>query len=190
MTDFVYLIHDDYSKAYKIGVSSNPEARLANLQTASARGKLTLVTVIEGSYDLEEYLHTTFSKYRLNGEWFEESEEILRYFENKIPATIVHSDFKLSMKNTYKHRTKIAYFLKENPVLIQGFKSESRLKGREVFLSYNGNSEYNHMRSIYDYLLLSISSSLGIDNIKYKNLTQCILTGLNFIDYYKKNNEN
>ncbi len=48
MTDFVYLIHDDFSKAYKIGVSSNPIARLANLQTASARGNLKLVATIKG----------------------------------------------------------------------------------------------------------------------------------------------
>lgn len=80
MTDFVYLIHDVYSKAYKIGVSNDPYTRLKALQTSNPRGQLRLVTFIYGSYDLEKKLHLRFSLNRINGEWFEECEDILNYF--------------------------------------------------------------------------------------------------------------
>lgn len=82
MTDFVYLIHDVYSKAYKIGVSNDPYTRLKALQTSNPRGQLRLVTFIFGSYDLEKKLHLRFCEHRINGEWFEECEDIFDYFYN------------------------------------------------------------------------------------------------------------
>ncbi len=187
MTDFVYLIHDDFSKAYKIGVSSNPIARLANLQTASARGNLKLVATIKGSYSLEEHLHSTFSKYRLNGEWFEDHKDILKFFGNPEPYVDVHKDFKVDQKTKCKNITKIAVFFMENPKLLEGFESNCDSNGNNIYISFKGKFDQQTLYGIYDYLSLKIADSLSLFEISYKDLTHCIFTGLNFIEYSTSN---
>jgi hypothetical protein len=69
---YVYLITS--SNAVKIGVSNNPQKRLATLQTANHE-PLRLFFEIrcssdELAYKVESCLHERYSTYRLNGEWF------------------------------------------------------------------------------------------------------------------------
>lgn len=68
---YVYLIEDIESGKKKIGVSSNPEKRLKQLQAASSN-KLDLVFYVkaESAYRLESDLHKRFTESRLHGEWF------------------------------------------------------------------------------------------------------------------------
>lgn len=62
----VYFIQSSDGGPIKIGKSSNPKRRLANLQTARS-DKLLLL----GTSNLpEESLHQRFADLRLNGEWF------------------------------------------------------------------------------------------------------------------------
>ena len=70
----VYLIVCDENQTCKIGVSNNPERRLAALQTANPF-KLRLVHCFVASDSSEALFHKRFSEYRLGGEWFSYTEE-------------------------------------------------------------------------------------------------------------------
>lgn len=71
MTDrYIYYINDKDSKAFKIGISSNPQARLDALQTASPH-KLVLTKVISNATSKMEREHQArFESSRIRGEWF------------------------------------------------------------------------------------------------------------------------
>lgn len=77
--DSLYLIHDTVQNALKIGRSRNPQARLAQLQTANCN-RLSMLYSIKGMGYLEKELHQMFGKIRLNGEWFENDGSIIKYF--------------------------------------------------------------------------------------------------------------
>lgn len=53
----------------KIGIATDPEKRLIELQTANPV-VLKLVYSMPGDEELEKLLHKTFDEYRENGEWF------------------------------------------------------------------------------------------------------------------------
>jgi hypothetical protein len=68
---FIYVIRDNHG-FLKIGVSSNPNARVAQLRAGSA---VPLTIVYAGAlrcdgYAIESAAHETLAKYRLEGEWF------------------------------------------------------------------------------------------------------------------------
>jgi len=66
----IYFIKDRERKAFKVGLSSNPQARLEALQTGNPN-LLVLERVIEnGTRAMERALHKQFIKDRLRGEWF------------------------------------------------------------------------------------------------------------------------
>lgn len=75
---YVYFIMGDspnpYVYAVKIGVSSNPEKRLAALQTANP-GRLWIQSTVEcdsreAAMALEKRLHKALRVNRIGGEWF------------------------------------------------------------------------------------------------------------------------
>lgn len=76
---FVYIIaHIDRNRPkapVKIGISSNPEGRLRNLQTSNPRKLVLLAAFLCPTRDiakaLETGFHTVKSRHRLAGEWFE-----------------------------------------------------------------------------------------------------------------------
>jgi hypothetical protein len=76
---YVYFISS--SDGYvKIGSSTNPEARLKNLQTATHH-LLQLVHVIPGNENIEKYLHRLFVSDHVRGEWFKFSEVIMDFIK-------------------------------------------------------------------------------------------------------------
>jgi hypothetical protein len=68
---FIYVISGDRG-LIKIGVSANPTARLAQLQTSTpSRLSLIYVGALRCSgYAIEAEAHRTLAGYRQNGEWF------------------------------------------------------------------------------------------------------------------------
>ena len=76
----IYVIKCTKTKSCKIGFSSNPESRLAQLQTGNPFS-LELVAEMEGCINDEKLLHEKFKEFRLNGEWFEYIDEIKEYFK-------------------------------------------------------------------------------------------------------------
>jgi hypothetical protein len=67
---FLYMIQDSGSKACKIGVSNDPIARLATLQTGFPYD-LNLVWAVPGSFQEEKALHKALDDFHLRGEWFD-----------------------------------------------------------------------------------------------------------------------
>ena len=77
---FIYFIQSEKGGAIKIGLSKNPEERLNELQTSTPY-KLKLLAKIKGDISKERELHRRFARYRIRGEWFEASNELLSYIE-------------------------------------------------------------------------------------------------------------
>jgi len=69
---FVYVIRGDHNLS-KIGVSTNPDARMAQLRTASPFPlEFAYISAIEGDgYDVEQEAHRILGSRRVNGEWFD-----------------------------------------------------------------------------------------------------------------------
>ena len=62
-----YIFKDINTEMYKIGRSRNINQRINHLSNSSGR---LLVKVFVFGGDIESKLHSMFSKYRVNGEWF------------------------------------------------------------------------------------------------------------------------
>jgi hypothetical protein len=60
----------------KIGVSTKPENRLKQLQTAHSE-PLVILLVVQG--DIERKLHSQFAELRLSGEWFKPESSLLTW---------------------------------------------------------------------------------------------------------------
>jgi hypothetical protein len=73
---YVYLIQKNKSRIYKIGISTNPRGRLANLQTSNPDTlRLIHTWQVKEPYKTERLLHDMFAASRLQGEWFALSHE-------------------------------------------------------------------------------------------------------------------
>lgn len=71
---WIYVIGCDEVRVVKIGISSNPQSRLATMQTGSPV-VLRLLWKTPGSLDMEQDLHEYFHTYRKHGEWFDFGDE-------------------------------------------------------------------------------------------------------------------
>jgi transcriptional regulator with XRE-family HTH domain len=74
----IYVIQQGRSGPLKIGTSFDPESRMRTLQTGVIDG-LTLLHQFDGDEQIERQLHARFNQYRLAGEWFSPSSEILNW---------------------------------------------------------------------------------------------------------------
>lgn len=74
----IYFIYDQSRQAIKIGYSTSPKSRLADLQTANAT-RLKLVATIPGDMRKERELHEHFAAHRLEGEWFALHDDLHAY---------------------------------------------------------------------------------------------------------------
>lgn len=76
--DHLYFIESN--DAIKIGRSGDPIRRMQQLQSSNAE-KLRLIKIFYYKGCYEYYLHWIFQHIRLNGEWFEKSNEIYEFIE-------------------------------------------------------------------------------------------------------------
>jgi hypothetical protein len=74
---FLYVIRGDHNMS-KVGVTTNPSARLAQLRTASAFPlDFSYLAVTPGTgFDIEQGAHAMLASHRCNGEWFDVQPEI------------------------------------------------------------------------------------------------------------------
>jgi hypothetical protein len=74
---FLYVIRGDHNLV-KVGVSTNPNARLAQLRTASAFPiDFSYLAVTPGTgFDIEQGAHAMLASHRCNGEWFDVAPEM------------------------------------------------------------------------------------------------------------------
>ena len=81
---YVYLIKVRGFALAKIGYSTDPERRLAELGAGSGMGNgLELLVYFPGDGYLERELHAKFAADRLFGEWFQFSDEIREWLGQK-----------------------------------------------------------------------------------------------------------
>lgn len=75
--DFVYVITSDTGMS-KIGITTNPAARLATLQTGSPdRLRMAFTAPAYGkSYAIEQAAHSILAAHRASGEWFAVSPDL------------------------------------------------------------------------------------------------------------------
>ncbi len=76
---FIYFIGAE-SGPIKIGKARNVKSRLSGIQTGHPE-VLSCLGVMMGPERLEVGLHSRFSQYRLRGEWFDRSPEILQFID-------------------------------------------------------------------------------------------------------------
>lgn len=76
----LYLIYDENLNRLKIGRSVNVKSRFNQLQIATSN-KLSLLYVLEGMGNREDYVHSVFSEFHVRGEWFEYNESIIDFFK-------------------------------------------------------------------------------------------------------------
>ena len=72
----VYFVQQGNKGPIKIGTSINPLRRLSELQT-SHHEQLNIIGVVEGDKTVEKVFHKLFEKFRLYGEWFKPSKDII-----------------------------------------------------------------------------------------------------------------
>lgn len=78
----VYFVRAPSSEAIKIGYSTDPLARFANLQTGSPE-LLLFYGSIPGTRADERALHEKFFHLRINGEWFHACDELFNHIDNQ-----------------------------------------------------------------------------------------------------------
>ncbi len=81
----VYFIKSKTTNNIKIGVSKNPNERKKQIKQIKGDTLEILKIIASGGYALESKLHRKFSKYRVNGEWFRPSKELLSYIDSIEP---------------------------------------------------------------------------------------------------------
>lgn len=77
----VYFIQGITGGPVKIGTSTNVDYRFKVLRAHSPIPLKVLHVIEDGGKPLEEKLHQEFRLYRLHGEWFENTEKLMRLIE-------------------------------------------------------------------------------------------------------------
>lgn len=75
----IYFIRNLRSRSVKIGISEDPAARLASLQTGNEDELLLEVAIPDADLSLERRLHDEWSSLRLRGEWFRSDPRLEAY---------------------------------------------------------------------------------------------------------------
>ncbi len=72
--DYTYFLLAEQTNLMKSGKSKTPHERIKNIQGNSPE-KLKIIAYVKGNFEKE--LHAQFEQYRIHGEWFEPTKEIL-----------------------------------------------------------------------------------------------------------------
>lgn len=78
----IYFIQERAGGPIKIGYSVNPKKRLAEIQTSHPQ-RLMLLATMDGGRSEELELHRRFGRFRTQGEWFKDDQELLRFIQEK-----------------------------------------------------------------------------------------------------------
>ncbi len=124
---YVYFIKNPASGLIKIGYSKNPWARLSELRR-NYGSDLSVVATIKTVEKSESSIHATFDQYRVEGEWFTESECIKSVILAVVAGEITTVDATRSYVDNYCSAptppTNTDTDLKENPERVEGAQNE------------------------------------------------------------------
>jgi len=73
---FVYVIQVGNDGPVKVGIATDPQARLEQLQTANPF-PLRLLATFSGGASLEREIHKRLAIHRMNGEWFHPHADVM-----------------------------------------------------------------------------------------------------------------
>ena len=73
---YIYFVQAGEKGPVKVGLSKNPMSRVKQLQTSNPH-TLKLLGIIPGDRETEEMIHDKFEDHRLEGEWFEPTNELI-----------------------------------------------------------------------------------------------------------------
>lgn len=76
----IYFVQAEDGGPIKIGLCTDIKSRLASMQTGNHK-RLWVLAYIPGGMVDEKRLHERFSRYRVRGEWFEPSADLLAYIQ-------------------------------------------------------------------------------------------------------------
>lgn len=108
----IYVIRAGDIGPVKIGHAVYPEKRLKQLQTANHE-KLWLVKVVPGDRLFEAKIHVDLAGFRIGGEWFKPTPEVIEYVENMALADYEIDDGKAYLilwRETETSRTEACNF--------------------------------------------------------------------------------
>jgi hypothetical protein len=77
----VYFIQGEKTKNIKIGFSTDPNDRLRQHQTGSGE-ELLMLACVEGNQELETEIQRRFDSFRVHGEWFSPSDELIEFINS------------------------------------------------------------------------------------------------------------
>lgn len=83
---YIYFIEMTGHKFIKIGITTDPRKRLAQLQTACPY-VLSLLGYIQGDLGEESALHKRFEHLLTQGEWFKAEDDLMRYICDALEPT-------------------------------------------------------------------------------------------------------
>lgn len=77
----IYLIRQDQSDFYKIGITSNIKQRIKSIQTGCPN-RVEVLATFESKYarNIEGFLHRVWHHLNTNGEWFQLGKDELKEF--------------------------------------------------------------------------------------------------------------
>jgi len=152
----IYLIQNNLEDTFKIGYTNNVKTRLNSLQTGNST-ELILLKVIEGTMEEEKKLHDKFKDFKILGEWFSFSEDILNYFN-------VHLD-ELESGN----------IIINNVLINKMLTSDISKSDLELFFYLVKCYSKNKIFTVTDYIKEIISKSTGKNKTSYNNSVRALL---------------
>jgi hypothetical protein len=136
----LYFVQGTATRHIKIGVAKCAIKRLKTLQIGSPDKLVLLGTIPNLPLGEEAVYHAHFSTYRLHGEWFEESAEILSFIDRKTtehaPCVLCRTSIDMEQESDSEKEVVISATL---PVEIEGY-VDDELGG--AFVEFSDLDEY------------------------------------------------
>lgn len=126
---YVYFIKNPASGLIKIGYSKNPWARLSELRR-NYGSELSVVATIKTVEKTETTIHSIFEKFRVEGEWFTESECIKAVISAIVAGEIATVEATRSYVDNYGSAATAT--TNTDPDIDTDLKENPSLRGREI----------------------------------------------------------
>ena len=104
----IYYIGSVGGNCIKIGVSQNPNERLAELQVGNDKTLILLATEytdftnFNDDYGYEQYLHSLYGIYNVSGEWFKCNDGLIKRINELSKYYIDYTNDKICVYNKMK----------------------------------------------------------------------------------------
>ena len=167
MKQFIYITGSTETNIYKIGLSSNPEQRVKNINGSSnQKNDYQKIYEVHNMNLSEKSLHLKFKEQRLNGEWFKLTQEDLDWIEENA-ATFYHDTFKDKLDRKLNLRLSSAEMDILELIITEIYPDRTKsIMMNSLQLSQRLQLEYNSIKSFVNKLYRQGSIYLlGDDNI-------------------------